>query len=294
MEINYLHEFVVLADVCNFQRAADMLYTTQSSLSRHIKTLEKELGVILFNRTTHKTQLTDYGRLFYPYAKDIAKKQYQYQAALKIKLEKDSSVLNIGICTALPVFFISDIYNKIQETYPTIKINIFEEESQPLLTKLRDKTCDIALIREQPASDDIISTPLYLDPLVAVLLPGHPLASLEVIQIDQLRTERLLFLTRESHIYDDFFFTCKARNFTPDAMFKLSRDDNIIFMVKQSAGIAVLPSLHTKLYDMEGVLIREINPQISTTVNCVYCQNVKDNPLIIRGLNCIKKINWKV
>ena len=130
--------------------------------------------------------------------------------------------------------------------------------------------------------------------MVAVLLPGHPLAEFEEISVDHLRTERLLFLTRESHIYDDFFFTCKSRSFTPDAMFKLSRDDNIIFMVKQSAGIAILPSLHTKLYDMEGVLVRNISPQITTTVNCVYCHNERDNALIMRGLNCIKKINWKV
>ena len=63
MEINYLKEFVILARTGNYLEAADSLYMGQSSLSRHIKTLEEELDIRLLDRTTRKVSLTEAGRL---------------------------------------------------------------------------------------------------------------------------------------------------------------------------------------------------------------------------------------
>ena len=82
MEINYLKEFVILARTGNYLETADCLYMGQSSLSRHIKTLEEELDIRLLDRTTRKVSLTEAGRLFLPYAEHIMSLQEQYQDVL--------------------------------------------------------------------------------------------------------------------------------------------------------------------------------------------------------------------
>ena len=69
MNTEYLKEFVVLAETKNFWEASDRLYMNQSTLSKHIKSLENELGVDLFLRTTRRVELTNYGQTFLPYAK---------------------------------------------------------------------------------------------------------------------------------------------------------------------------------------------------------------------------------
>jgi len=61
MEISQLKEFVVLAETGNFLEAADLLYSSASSLSKHIKSMETELGVLLFERTTRKVKISKYG-----------------------------------------------------------------------------------------------------------------------------------------------------------------------------------------------------------------------------------------
>ena len=63
MDINYFKEFVVLAQTGNFMEAADILYSSQSTLSKHIKSMESELGVPLFDRTTRKVKISKYGQL---------------------------------------------------------------------------------------------------------------------------------------------------------------------------------------------------------------------------------------
>lgn len=82
MEINYIKEFVVLADKRNYMEAAESLFISQSSLSKHIKALKTEIGFMLFDRTTRKIKLNEYGETFLIYAKQIVQLQYQYTTAL--------------------------------------------------------------------------------------------------------------------------------------------------------------------------------------------------------------------
>ena len=71
MELNYIREFVFLANINNFQEAADALYISQSTLSRHIQSLENELQNKLFDRTTRSVQLSEFGKFFLPYAQEL-------------------------------------------------------------------------------------------------------------------------------------------------------------------------------------------------------------------------------
>lgn len=64
MEIDYIREFVTLADVGNYMEAADILFISQSTLSRHIKSIEEDLGAPLFDRTTRKVVINDFGKIF--------------------------------------------------------------------------------------------------------------------------------------------------------------------------------------------------------------------------------------
>ena len=68
MEIEYIKEFVVLAETENYLEAAESLFISQSTLSKHIKIIEKELDVQLFDRTTRKVHLNKYRKMFLKYA----------------------------------------------------------------------------------------------------------------------------------------------------------------------------------------------------------------------------------
>jgi DNA-binding transcriptional LysR family regulator len=76
LEIEFIKEFVILAETGNYLKAADLLFISQPALSRHIMSLEKQLGVALFNRTTRSLELSEYGRRFLPYAREISRIKY--------------------------------------------------------------------------------------------------------------------------------------------------------------------------------------------------------------------------
>ena len=69
MELRQLKYFVNVAETNSFSEASRLLNITQSTLSQQIKQLENELGVVLFERSSHRVCLTDVGEAFLPEAK---------------------------------------------------------------------------------------------------------------------------------------------------------------------------------------------------------------------------------
>jgi DNA-binding transcriptional LysR family regulator len=63
MDIRYLFEFVNVAEKLNFSDAADDLFMSQATLSKHIAAMEEELGCKLFDRSTHQVALTESGKI---------------------------------------------------------------------------------------------------------------------------------------------------------------------------------------------------------------------------------------
>lgn len=115
MEIGYIKEFVVLAETGSFLEAADRLFISQSSLSKHIKNIERELGAPLFNRTTRKVELSEFGQMFLPYANQIVRVQNEYTTAFFNKLESTRVTVTIGSIPPLAPYNITDVLARFKK-----------------------------------------------------------------------------------------------------------------------------------------------------------------------------------
>ena len=96
MEIQYVREFLSLAETGSFFETAEQLFVTTSSLSRHIKALESEMGVTLFDRTTRKVTLNRYGKLFLPFAKEFARIDEECTRAFATDQHEQTNTITIG------------------------------------------------------------------------------------------------------------------------------------------------------------------------------------------------------
>ena len=83
MELRHLRYFLAVAEELRFARAAEKLHIEQSPLSRAIKELEEELGVVLFARTTRSTRLTRAGELFLEHVRRVLSALEQARDSVK-------------------------------------------------------------------------------------------------------------------------------------------------------------------------------------------------------------------
>ncbi|NLO83915.1 MAG: LysR family transcriptional regulator [Clostridiales bacterium] len=291
MDINYISEFVILAETGNFMEAAEKLFISQSTLSRHIKTLEEDLGASVFDRTTRKVNLNAFGQLFLPYAKSISRIQYEYTSALGNALNDEHGNVRIGSIPVMSQYKITDALMQFRNENPRFTLDIIEGDSLQLTKMLRSNQCDLAFIREWDDKDNEFNKILYAtDTLAAIMPKGHPLAKENVIHLEQLRNESLMMLAKDTFMYSLCVRECQKAGFEPRVVFTGHRAENIIDLVRKGMGIALLMKTPIAFMNNADLKIIDIEPRVTTSISVAYPKAGQISTGAKHFLNLIKSI----
>ena len=271
MHLYYVIDFLKLAETGNFSAAADELYISQSSLSKHIQSLEKVLGVTLVNRNSRKVSLSEGGKLFLPYAKQLRDTFLKANRDIKNLISKDNLNFTLGCMPTMSFYNLMDIVADFKDLYPKINIVLSEfahTTEKEINGKLLDHEyemvfCDLMFIK----SSRIEHIDYCSDYLVAVLHRDHPLAVNETINLTLLENEPFAFLFKPSTTY---YYSCKAcekAGFKPKIKFLGSRVESVLECVSNNMGIGLLMNRFTSLIRNNDVVVRKITPTVKRTIS---------------------------
>jgi DNA-binding transcriptional LysR family regulator len=215
MELRQLRYFVTLAEELHFGRAAAREHIVQSSLSQQLKRLERELGVRLIERTTHKVQLSSAGAAFLIEARQILAHVDRAAAAAQ-RAARSTPSIRVGIVDAsydsMPL-----ILHEVQQRHPDLEIHQVEAGVPEQFQRLVDGRLDVGLGRASLAPSAVASELLRLDPLGVLVAEGHRLAAQSVVPVATLAAEPLLLAEDErAPEFNQFVIElCRSVGFIP-------------------------------------------------------------------------------
>ncbi len=193
MELRQLKYFVRIAETLNFSEASRTLYVTQSTLSQQIKSLEDELGSLLFQRDSHSVTLTESGQMLLPLARQTLMDASSCKEQIKDLQEMLTGELNIGVTYSFSPILTETVKNFMKE-YPGVKVNIQYKNMEELMGLLRRREVDFVLsFKSNRPYDEIESHNLFEDKLSVIMRKDHALASKSSISIGDLTKHRLAF-----------------------------------------------------------------------------------------------------
>ena len=143
MEFRQLEVFVTVAETKSFSKAADYLYLTQSTVSSHIKNLEKEIKKKLFIRSTKSLKLTREGASFLWYARRIIETR---DAALENINSTTKHILHLGASTIPSGYLLPKLLAGFRKKYPHICFDIKQGDSTDIQEKIIDGTIELGLV----------------------------------------------------------------------------------------------------------------------------------------------------
>jgi DNA-binding transcriptional LysR family regulator len=177
MELRQLAHFVAVAEEQSFTRAARRLSYVQSALSVSIQSLERELGVRLFDRTTHSVALTDAGEAVLPCAREtLASVEQTRDIAAAVKGVLRGTV-RIGLMQSFAFLDVADLLGRFHRQHPGVEIQLRPSPggSQSLVEQLRRGDIDIAFVSAMEDPVGVSTTELGVEDLhlvgTAELLP---------------------------------------------------------------------------------------------------------------------------
>lgn len=276
MEINYLKEFVVLAQTGNFMEAADILYSSQSTLSKHIKSIELELGVPLFDRTTRKVSISKYGQLFLPYARQITELQDKYAAILKSNRDTDQDTLNLGSIYGLVGYNITDVLVSFKKNHSQSTLNVMQASSRDLTEMLRQRKCELAFVRDiEDAENEFVKIPFVTDTIVAALPITHPLAKQKTIPLQMLANENFLLSIQGTMPYRLSMKACELSGFEPRIVYADPELENQVDLVTKGMGVSLVLKKLALYHPNPKAAIVDITPMVTTQINLCYLKSIE-------------------
>lgn len=245
MELSNLQEFVDLAKTCNFLESAENLFISASTLSKHIKKMEEELGVPLFDRSTRTVSLSKYGKILLPYAMQIVGMERDYIRDIQNIKAIDNNQLNIGFLPMLGRFGVIEFLSQFCAEYPNLTVNIIE--SNQLEEALLEHRFDFVFSDAfGPQSDKGKRILFKTDYLVAIFPPKHPLSERKSVKIDDLRGESFILQSaadgKLTITSQTFLNICQENGFDAKVAGTTRYITTIARYIEQGKGVGILYS----------------------------------------------------
>ena len=274
MEIQYVREFLSLTETESYFETAEQLFITTSSLSRHIKTLESEMGVTLFDRTTRKVSLNRYGKLFLPYARELVRIDDECTQAFAAEQHEQTSRIVIGSLPVMRAYRITDLLAEYQHGNKTTELSVVEGDTFALLPQLREGEIDFAFLRDGGyLPDDLEKVPFTADNLCIVVPEDHPFAKRKTVSVPELKDESLLMIGKDAFMYKLCCDLCKDAGFEPNVRFTSHRAENLIDLVGRGMGAAMLMRKPAAMIVTEKLRLVDVVPEVRSAISLVWLKS---------------------
>jgi DNA-binding transcriptional LysR family regulator len=198
IELRQLRYFVAVAEELHFGRAAERLHMSQSPLSRAIRELERDLGVMLFVRTTRRVELTHAGSLLLERSRRALAEIDGAIADARASAQSEDDVVAIGY-GPFSGSVVSRIAEALEAEQPDLSVRLMEEVTPDALRRVGAHELAAAVVMESPVAarrHGVRIDALKDEPLLAALPESHPLAGEAVIRVSAFASECVL-LPRE-------------------------------------------------------------------------------------------------
>src|ERR1700720_4559518 len=254
MDLAQLEVFLAVAREGRFSRAAEKLFRTQSAVSQTIHKLEEELGEPLLDRSSRDGLLTDAGRVLQEYAERLLNLRSDAQEALVElrELQKGKLAIAANEFTAL---YLLPVLAEFRRLHPMIKITVQRSLGSHIPDEVLRHNSELGVLTYDPQEPDLNSIVVYLDELIFVVPPRHPLAGEHQVSIRQLGAESFV-----AHIvsspYREKVIQAFKRHKTPLHMdIELPTLQAIKRFVAMGNGVALLPAISVESELARGDLI---------------------------------------
>jgi DNA-binding transcriptional LysR family regulator len=294
MKLHDLHVLVAVVQAGSMSKAAALLNTTQSAISRSIADLENTMGVRLLDRSPHGVEPTLYGRALLKRSTVIFDELKQSIQDIEFLSDPGAGELHIGCSPTQSEGFLFAVLDRLSQQYPRIAVRIVLGGMLVQCDKLRERRTDVGFARLSGTDlpEDIDQEMLFHDPLVVVTSAANPWARRRKIKLADLVNEAWTWSSQGTLIDRLIIEAFRAQGLKPPhATIHAGASTLKLKLVETGRFIAVVPASALRFHGNPGA-IKKLPLDLSTThedIGIITLKNRTPNPLAQRLIECARE-----
>ncbi|HRW47535.1 MAG: LysR family transcriptional regulator [Caldilinea sp.] len=239
MDFTQVQYVLAVAATGSFSGAADELYISQSSLSKKIIALERELGVTLFDRSRRQIALTPAGAAFVEHGRVIDDAGRSLLAALGEF--KATPTLRIVAIPVIAQYGIAETISQFRDRHPEIALTLEEREASAILPALESQQFDLAFLRDNYLDRaDFRLCEVVKDRLQVAISRKHRFADRSSLALAALADENHIMFDKGTVVHELAVDACRAAGFEPRIFYASLRIESVLGLVASNSGVALM------------------------------------------------------
>ena len=282
MNIRQVEIFKAIMDAGSITGAADKLHVSQPAISKHLKHLEADLGLSLFQRTGNRLSATAEAEALY----DQINRTYQgleqldrFADGLKHHAHGEFTV------AAMPLMaerWLPEVAGDFLSRHDTVSMSLPVRSSRWIHDAILNASIDFGIGLAMDGDDDALREPLLSLPLVCLLPPGHPLKAGDVVTPPDLEGENLITLSNFDHWRFAVEKTLEEHNISARRRVDTFTTHVACELALKGVGIAIVDGLTAMSYAAAGVEVRRFSPRVQFDVFLLKSRHRRLSTLVDR------------
>jgi LysR family hydrogen peroxide-inducible transcriptional activator len=257
-----------IAEHRHFGHAAEACNVTQPTLSSQIRKLEEELGVKLMERTNKRVDMTPVGLRILEHAQQALNAEAQIRDVARAARDPLVGPIKLGVIPTLAPYLMPMILKPLQEAYPGLTIDLWEDQTQALIDSLRNHRLDAALLATKTDAPEITEISLFVEPLMAALPSKHRLAGESAVKEEELADD--LLVLAEGHCLSNQALTaCGTKHGRSTGLrgsMQAATLDTLVNLVAAGYGATLIPSLAVESFRRRDIVVRKLAGHSARTI----------------------------
>ncbi|MFD2191946.1 LysR family transcriptional regulator [Pistricoccus aurantiacus] len=287
----YIRYFIAVVEELHFRRAGERLHVAQPVLSRAIRQLEEQLGVVLLQRSRRHVALTTAGSLFLEECR-VAQRAMERAERRAVKAHLgETGQLVIGYTDFAINGRLPTILAAFHEALPEVNIDLIRRNSHEQLEDLASERLDLGFLTGPVSGKDLQHCRVHQTPFVAILPDNHRLAALKAVPIQALSDEPFVLgeMHQWRHMVPQIQALCLQAGFVPRIAREAPNSDSIFGLVAARMGVTLYPDCHLN-YDRPGIAIRPLADSGTELVTEMAWSSSSVNQAVARFVEVVKEL----
>ncbi|MFN3746301.1 MAG: LysR substrate-binding domain-containing protein [Hyphomicrobiaceae bacterium] len=244
--LRQLEYLVALADTRHFRRAAERCATTQPTLSEQLKALERRLGATLIERTRARVMPTPLGAQVIEIARRMLADAREIEMLAASGGSELSGVVRLGLPPTIGPYLLPAVIPEMHRAFPALKFYVREELPSALPAALAEGRHDLVLTLLPVTEGQLVTVPLFREPLFLAVARAHPLARLKTARRADLAGQDVLTLGKGHQLHEAVNALCEGLGARLRLDYEGTSLDTLREMVAMGLGVTFLPGLYVR------------------------------------------------
>lgn len=255
-----LRAFCQTVRLGSVSRASEALFVSQPAVSQQLQALERELGVVLFERSGRRLVPSREGQLLYEMAQPLVESIDGLEASFRDKVRGlDAGELNIAANSSTILYLLPKIVERFRQRHPTVRLTLHNAISADGTDLLRSDAADLAVGSMMDVPADLSYAPVYRFQQVLIAPPDHPLTARRHITLEDLSPYPLVLPPRRQITWRLVDLVFQQHRVPYTVALEVGGWEVIKQYVAMGMGISIVPALCLNDGDRDKLAIRTLD-----------------------------------